>query len=127
MADENILSLLDIAGLIYRRCTGTLSPIESMALEFWLAANPANQALDDELSPQDWVDDNLAALDPVALRASVARVYRALDMEAETPVVPIARRPLFRISRWIAAASVLAILAAGAWLGLRIGRLGGQN
>jgi transmembrane sensor len=120
MAEDNILSLLDIAGLIYRQRSGTLTPIERTALDVWLA-DPANRALADELSRQEWVDDNLAALDPEALRASAARVYQALGME--TPVIPIHRRgpgqhrsPVRRIVRWTAAAAVITAIATGAYL-----------
>jgi len=117
MADENIYYLLDLASLIYRQRAGALSPIEQTALDDWRAADPANQALFDELSRADWLDEDLAVLDPAALRASAARVYQALGRQA--PAIPMAARPSLtrRLVRWTAAAAVLAAIATGAYFG----------
>lgn len=120
MADDNILSLLDIAGLIYRRRSGALTPIEQTTLDVWLVIDPAHRALFDELSGPEWIDEQLKALDPAALQASAARVYQMLGME--TPVIPMAliksRRPLRRLIRWTAAAAVIAAVVTGIWLGV---------
>jgi transmembrane sensor len=119
MADDNILSLLEIAGLVYRQRTGGLSAGEQTTLEDWLAADPANRALLNEISRQDWIEEPLTGLDPAALRVSVARVYQALGME--TPVVPMVnrgRRIYFRsIGRRVTAAAIIVIVATGVWLG----------
>jgi len=124
MADDNILSLLEIAGLVYRQRTGALSPGEQATLETWLAADPANRALFDELSRQDWIDESLTGLDLAApsrdaLYASVTRVYQALGME--TPVVPMVNRdyhiPRRLIGRRVAAAAIIVIASTGAYLG----------
>ncbi|HVU94329.1 MAG TPA: FecR domain-containing protein [Puia sp.] len=120
MADDNIPSLLDIAGLIYRRRTGSLSPAEQSALETWMVADPANRALVDQLSRQDWIEESLKDLDPVALQASVARVYKALGMKTTTlrPVGRAGRIRLLSINRRFAAAAILILVAAtGAYWG----------
>ncbi len=117
MADDNILSLLDIAGLIFRHRSGDLTAIEQTALNVWLTADPAHRALFDELNRRDWVDEELTGLDPVSLQVSAARVYQALGME--TPVVRLAaRRPVRQITRWAAAVVLIAAVATGAYFGL---------
>jgi transmembrane sensor len=124
MADENILSLLDIAGLIVRRRSGVLTPVEQGTLESWLEADPAHSVLFEELSGQDWVGEQLAALDPVTLQASASRVYQALGMETRVVAMEShstnmsGRRAMPRILRWTAAAAVVVSVGIGIWLGV---------
>lgn len=113
MAENHIDSLLDLAHLIYRQRSGALTTEEQAVLQAWLAANPANRSLFEELNYQNVLADMLSELDPVALQASAGRVYQALGMEPS--VRPVSRMASFRPWRWATAAAVVAGLVIGGY------------
>jgi transmembrane sensor len=96
MKETDIDQLLHIAALISRHRAGTLNNTDQQQLDNWLAENPANRELLEEVDIQ--------TEDP-ALKASANRVYEAIGF----------RKPVREITRWWWAAAVIA-LGVGAYL-----------
>lgn len=103
-----------IAGLRY----GSVSEADRADLEAWLAASEANRALFDELTAENFLDSALDEVDPIALRASAAKVYQRLGMN-RAGVTPNRRVAVIRIGRWAAAAAIGGLIVWGAYSVIR--------
>ena len=83
MAAFSIEALLEIARLIARERSGALEAGKQAQLQEWLDADPSNRALYAALQEKDTLlEELMETLDPLALQASMRRVYGALDMRA---------------------------------------------
>ncbi len=82
MAAFSIEALLEIARLIARERSGALEAGEQAQLQEWLDADPSNRAHYAALQDKDMLlEELMETLDPLALQASMRRVYTALDMQ----------------------------------------------
>jgi ferric-dicitrate binding protein FerR (iron transport regulator) len=81
MAAFSIEALLEIARLIARERSGALEAGKQAQLQEWLDTDPSNRALYAVLQEKDTLlEELMETLDPLALQASMRRVYGALDM-----------------------------------------------
>jgi ferric-dicitrate binding protein FerR (iron transport regulator) len=100
MKETDIDQLLRIAVLISKRRAGTLNNKDQQHLDSWLAENPANVELLNEV-----VTVLETPVEDEALKASANRVYEAIGFKM--PVVRPIHRVHFLKSRWWWAAAVL--------------------
>ena len=74
---DDLPFLLRTAALIAGLRHGSVSEADRADLEAWLAASEANRVLFDELTAENFLESALDEVDPIALRASAAKVYNA--------------------------------------------------
>ncbi len=119
MEEKDVIPLLDLAGIIYRSRSGTLTAAERRILENWLAASSANRRLAEELTSQSSLPEILEELDNASLQRSMERVYKTTGVPSPAGHLPERRVYYILRYKWWAAAAIL-LLTAGAFF--RYGR-----
>ena len=114
MEEKDVIPLLDLASIIYRSRSGTLTAEERRILDNWLAAGSANRRLADELTSQSSIPEILEELNTASLQRSMEQVYRTIGIPSPAEQLPGRRIYFIRRYKWWAAAAIL-LLTAGAF------------
>lgn len=108
----------ELAAIILKSAFASLSPAEQTRLDAYLAASETNRARYRELTSAESLQQKIAQFGKRdEHREANFRIIQTLTGLEATPVIPLS--PYRRYGRWAIAASILLLLAAGAYLLLR--------
>lgn len=103
-----------ISQLLFKQLEGIITEVEKLQLDNWLAANPANQELFDELRNEDSLSFAIAEGHPVNRLQVKDRIWAKIMLQASkpAPVIPLHRRSFFKVA---VAASIIVALGLGSY------------
>ncbi len=105
-----------ISQLLFKQLEGIITGEEKLQLENWVAANPANRELFNELNNEDSLSAAISEYHPGSWIEAKERIWSKIKdqatMSKQAPVIPLQRRSFFKVS---VAASIILALGIGSY------------